>query len=219
MTARPSKGRYFAVGETEAWREAHRLRLVENQHIGEARVELRNPPSHASNVRELPLLELVGRSRLTIFSLPDRIERALGEIALRQAVEACARHKHELAPATRLKREALIVYFDGQHTSRIAERTTRYQERKYRSTSKFSTAFKLQRRPQRREAAREQHFHQTEHRGPNGAPPSCRRRRRATPVRPRRRHPRGAGPGPGCSTGCSGLLCWCATAAEARAGS
>jgi hypothetical protein len=141
MTSRPSKGRYFALAETEAWREAHRLGLVENQPIGEARVELRNPPAHAS--RELPLLELVGRMRLTIFSLPENVERKLGEVAIRQGLEACARHKHQLAAATRLKREAFIVYFDGQRTLRLFARTARYQERKYRSTSKFSTAFKL----------------------------------------------------------------------------
>lgn len=140
MRVQPSKARYFAVGKADAWREAHRLSLVETQPAGEARVELRNPPHGGAEVP--PLLELVGRLKLTIFSLPQNVERVLGEAAIHRALEVCALHKHRLAPMTRLRREALIVYFDGQHSLRLVERTARYQERKHRSTSKFSTAFK-----------------------------------------------------------------------------
>ena len=141
MRAQPSKARYFAIGEPEAWREARRLSLVENQPVGSARVEFRNPPHSAS--QSPPLLELLGRLRLTIYSLPEKIDRALGEAATRRALELCAQHKHRLAAAARLRREALIVYFDGEHTLTFIERAVRYQERKHRSTSKFSTAFKL----------------------------------------------------------------------------
>ena len=141
MKEQPSKARYFAVGKAEVWREARRLSLVENRPVAEVRVELRNPPDSAS--AGLPILELVGRLKLTIFSLPETVERALGEAAIRRAFEVCALHKHRLAPATRLKHGALIVYFDGQHTLWLVERIARYQERKHRSTSKFSTAFKL----------------------------------------------------------------------------
>jgi hypothetical protein len=48
MRAQPSKARYFAIGEPEAWREARRLSLVESQPVGAARVEFRNPPHSAS---------------------------------------------------------------------------------------------------------------------------------------------------------------------------
>ena len=78
MRVQPSKARYFAVGKADAWREAHRLSLVETQPAGEARVELRNPPHGGAEVP--PLLELVGRLKLTIFSLPQTWSECLEKL-------------------------------------------------------------------------------------------------------------------------------------------
>lgn len=141
MKAQPRKGRYFAISLTRARVEAQRLALLTEGTGPEGSIELRNPEGRPKLAA--PLLEFRCGTKLVVFSLPEQVDRARGEQAILRAFEVCRLHRQVCARTTRVRRVSLLVYLEGLDRLKVGERTTWYQERKYRGTAKFSTAFRL----------------------------------------------------------------------------
>lgn len=59
------------------------------------------------------------------------------------ALELATLHRDSVAKWTRLKQLSLLVVLTEDDRLMVIARTSRYQERKYRGSAKFSTAFKM----------------------------------------------------------------------------
>lgn len=137
----PRKGRYFPVTPAEAWAEARRCGLVGEELEGDTKLLFANP-EHAWS-RGTPLVQLEGGGEIRIFSVAERLDPKKGRRAMLRAFELAAPHRDTAARWTRLKQVSLLVVLTEDDRLMVVVQTRWYQERKYRGTAKFSTAFKM----------------------------------------------------------------------------
>jgi hypothetical protein len=140
VRAQAKRGRYFplAVGRV--------AKLVGDWHLGDwpARRPLHFENPDASFHQRLPLVRLRPCQSLTIFSLPEGHDEALGANATLKAIAACRRFNRPDSKGLGHKHRSFVVYLEALATLRVAERVVYYRPRKYRGADKFSTAGKPQ---------------------------------------------------------------------------
>jgi len=79
---------------------------------------------------------------LAVFSLPDGIDRPLAETAVIQAITLCAPLNEKPRFVTGHVVRSFVVFLTSLATLTVIERRTHFQQTKYRSGAKFSTAAK-----------------------------------------------------------------------------
>jgi len=127
MRCQPSKGRYFPIAPARLITLTRDWAL--NDGVRSEVRRLRNPDDGKFTSQPLVLLR-PGRD-LTVYSLSNDVEPALGEKAIMKALEILARWKTEPAEQVDGHSRWIVVYLQGQTRLRVLDERLRFTRRKF----------------------------------------------------------------------------------------